>query len=191
MDRLFTFWRKYTSISTTSEKFITEHAKIIFYKANSYFSRYYEVKPYWCFLLQGIASGIRFEENGTERITWLAMPPDYFTGTKHSYSNHGENLDIKFLVYSQIAAIPLDQMRYAQKHMADVAELIQVLKQRKLTQQKQLLEITKLPYGIDQYVAFRHAFPELSLSLTIKQTSQFLNIGEKTCQRGKLKFIGK
>lgn len=189
MDKLFTFWRKYVSISTASEVFVRQHAKIHRYKKNSFFARYYEVKPYWCFIVEGLAAGCMTEEDGKKRIIWLVTPPDYFTGTKHNYSNHGENLDIRFLVNSKIIAIRQEQMRYAQQHLADVGELMQVLKQRKLNQQHQLLEISKITNDIDKYVAFRTAFPELGALLTNRQVSQFLNIHEKSCTRGKLKYI--
>lgn len=177
MERLFTFWRKYVTISPAARAFLKTHAEVKKFEKHAYFSRPFERHGYWCFVLEGLVAGYSIRDSGKRVIHWLVAPNHYFTGTKHSFSPHTEQHFIQFLHASKIVQVPISRLRYAQQHFPDVSELLQAMKQRKLIQKNQLLNIFKQGNNTQRYLAFRDTLPHLAEKLTVEQTLAYLDIG--------------
>ena len=95
MERLFEFWRAYISIPKEVREFIQAHAEVISASKNDIES--IEVQHYWCFVLEGLVAGYGTNLSGKQIMTWISVGNQYFTGTRHPFSNRRNDIKIKFL----------------------------------------------------------------------------------------------
>lgn len=188
MERLFTFWQKYTPVPAHVKRYIEEHAQIREYLAGEYFMQAGERMPYWCLVLAGLACGYTIDEEGGHHIHWFALPYQGFIGVQHLYTQRRENVYIQFLRPTTIIQLYALRMREAKEQFPEVSELIHVLKQRFIGRQYRLIQVLQIMDGTERIIMFKQAFPILFSSLNPEQLAAHLNLSLSTVYRALRKF---
>lgn len=189
MERFFTYAEQRVKLSPEEKQFIRTHGRIRRYAKKAYYLLAGEHKKTWCFILSGLVAGMHHRGNSRADLTWIAQQYEYFTGTKHTFSDQSEGLDIQILRPCELLELPLQQVRTAQSLYPQLAELFQILLRKKLIAARALFNIQKTNDGAFRYVAFRQQLPELERQLTMEETCRFLNIIPTTYKKGQKLFF--
>lgn len=189
MERLFTFWRKYAELTEEGKSYIIHHSVVLPFADNDIFAHHDEHKHYWCFIPEGLVAAYCRQGDGDSKIAWIAGPLDYFTGTRHPFTDKHDMVDIVCLQAGRLVMIPNSELIYAQQHFADVGELLQVLKQRKISQQDILLEIMRQKNMEQRCMTFFERCSAIALALSREQCCAFLQVSHSTYNRAKRKFL--
>jgi len=189
MIRFFTYAEHYVDLNATEANFIKQHGRIRTYKKNDYYVMTGETRRNWCFVLQGLVAGVRYNHGHEQDLIWVAPPYDYFTGTKHTFSDSTADMDIQMLRPSELLELPLTHVRTARQQFPQLAEFFQILLHKQLLFAQNMLRIQKTNDGTHRYVEFRRRLPELERLLTMHETCSLLNIGLSTYKRGQQLFF--
>ncbi|MFC0316929.1 hypothetical protein [Olivibacter oleidegradans] len=189
MERFFTYAEQRVKLSPEEKQFIRTHGRIRRYAKKAYYLLAGEHKKTWCFILSGLVAGMHHRGNSRADLAWIAQQYEYFTGTKHTFSDQSEGLDIQPLCSCELLELPLQQVRTVLPQYPQLAELFQILLRKKLMMTRTLFNIQKIAEGALRYVAFRQQLPALERQLTTEETCLFLNISATTYKRGQQLFL--
>ncbi len=190
MESLINHMQQHVQVKDSTQGFLNEHLTKRIYRRNTVFALKSEEKKFWCYTLRGIAGAFFVDASGRERLQWACPEKNYFTGTKHPFSNQGFELEIRFLAHTEVLLLPYPAFRQAQKSFPDFSEYIHVLKQRKLEQLRVLLGILSIP-TIDRFGAYYEKLPELAAVLPAQYARQLLQLRSETYYRGRKKYFGR
>lgn len=189
MERFFSYIAQYVRLNAAEKDFLRSHAGFRRFQKNDYYLFRGESKARWCFLLSGIAAGCYTDHAGKDYIHWISVQYDYFTGTKHTFSDNTAELDIQFLQPSVLLEIPLVHVRVAHEKYPKLAEFFQILLRKQLLFTQNMLRIQKINDGTHRYLEFRRRLPELERQLTMHETCSLLNIWPRTYKKGQQLFF--
>jgi len=189
MERLFTFWRKYTPIPPTVKTYVEQHAQVKEYPARSYFMRPGERKPYWCLVLEGMAYGYSFDEAGRQHVYWFALPYQGFIGTRHLYTEAAQPLYIRFIQPTQLLLLSAFKAREGKEHFKELSELMHVLKQQFIKRNNKLIRILQEPDLDKRYASFVSEFPKIERATTAAQQMAFINMANGSFYRAKNHYL--
>ncbi|WP_134089097.1 cyclic nucleotide-binding domain-containing protein [Olivibacter sp. XZL3] len=189
MERFFTYAEQRVELNPEEKQFIRAHGRIRRYAKKAYYLLAGERKKTWCFVLSGLLAGMHHRGDSRADLLWIAQQYEYFTGTKHTFSDQAEGLDIQILRPSELLELPLQQVRTVLPQYPQLAELFQILLRKKLMMTRMLFNIQKVTDGAFRYVAFRQQLPELERQLTMEETCRFLNIIPTTYKKGQQLFF--
>jgi len=154
--------------------FLMEHGQIHSFKRGEYYISTQETKQRWCILLEGL---IAFEVLGPRNqivIERIGLAGQYFSGTKHIYSTHGEGTAVHFLRASIVYEIRNKDLQEGINSYPEISQLYHILKQHQLDIVKVFLRIHKLERNARlSYLYWQ--FPELWQQLTIRQLCSLLD----------------
>lgn len=188
MERFFTYAEQRVNLSIEEKQFIRAHGRVRRYAKKAYYLFASERKKTWCFVLDGLVAGVRYYDGQYPDLLWLASQYDYFTGTKHAFSDQSEGLDIQTLRPCELLELPLEHVRTVQSQYPQLAELFQILLRKKLMMTRTLFNIQKIADGTYRYIEFRRRLPKLERQLAMRETCSLLNIGLSTYKRGQQLF---
>lgn len=189
MKQLFTFWEKYLEVPAESRLFIKKHSDILAFKKNEYYAVEEEYKPFWNFVLEGIVGGHSHDKEAIKTIHWVTEVCGYFTGSLHLHSDTPCQQEIQFLHRSRIVQIPLAKMRYAQENDRAINELIQILKQHKLNQQRLHIKILNQKNTTLRYFTFMDEMPALAKQLTAEEIMAYIQIKRTSYKIARKKYL--
>lgn len=173
MDRFLNYLNTIFTLSDAAKDYLSTHGKIKVFPAGSYYKFDDEKIEKWCFMLEGLAARIGFE-NDNEVIERIYCKDFYFSGTKHVFSKTSERISIKFLRKSEIYEIQNYHLRIAFQQYQELQECYLVLKEYEIQYIKDLLSILKSPSKKRLYELHRRQ-PFLLSSLTVKEKISYLN----------------
>jgi len=188
MNRFFTYADYYTALSLEEKQFINTHARIRTYNRHDYYLLAGEAKTNWCFVLDGVVAGVRTNYEGDELLQWLSVKHQYFTGTKHPFSERSQGLQIQFLHPTELMELPYTYLREAQHQYPAFAELLQVLKEQKLKYFQTLAKILKLPARERLHKALDELHNWITL-LQVDECCSLLNISYPMYYDGLRKYL--
>ncbi|GAA4778430.1 hypothetical protein GCM10023231_01240 [Olivibacter ginsenosidimutans] len=170
--------------------YMATHCQVKHYLRNSIFSYPNDdPKPYWCFVLEGLAVGIHVEADGKETVRWLAVPYSYFTGTIHPFSTRQNTAIIEFWTESVILLIPNECIAFAQQHYPAISELMQILKQQQISRLRKYVQLFQYKDNFDRYCFFQKNLAEIAEHTNNRQQAIFLQMSNGTFYMQKQKYV--
>src|SRR5699024_6368153 len=79
-----------------------------------------------------LAAGYRENSVGKQVLCELMQPMDYFTGTQHPFTPRLREAEYVAIADTKLLLVPVMEAREAQRRFPAFAELLHVLKQRKI-----------------------------------------------------------
>ena len=188
MTRFFSYADRYRVLSPEEKRFINAHARVRRYTKHDYYLLADEAKSNWCFVLAGAVAGMKTTHEGEEQLQWLSVTNQYFTGTKHPFSEQSHGLQVQFLHSTEVMELPYTYLREAQQQYPAFAELLQVLKEQKLKNFQSLIKILKLPARERLYQALDELHSWVIL-LQVHECCSLLNISYPMYYNGLRKYL--
>ncbi|GAA4790883.1 hypothetical protein GCM10023231_18480 [Olivibacter ginsenosidimutans] len=188
MNRFFTYAAQYCPLTKEEKQFINAHARTRTYNRHDYYLLAGEAKNNWCFVLDGAAAGVKTNDEGEESLQWLSVKHQYFTGTKHPFSERSHGLQVQFLHPTALMELPYTYLREAQHQYPAFAELLQVLKEQKLRYFQSLTKILKLPARERLHKALDELHNWIT-PLQVDEVCSLLNISHPMYYNGLHKYL--
>lgn len=190
MERLFTYWTKhYPALSADSRSFIRERAKVKPYTKRQVIKLETEGFPFLCIVLSGLVAGYRKNSEGKPVLCELMQPMDYFTGTQHPFTPRLREAEYVAIEQTTLLLIPVAEARDAQQRNPAFAELIQVMKQRKIDFLSLLILLDNEQYAYARYVVYMKNYRREALLLPHSVQWQILRIGKTSFYRVKNRYL--
>ncbi|WP_140937596.1 cyclic nucleotide-binding domain-containing protein [Sphingobacterium lumbrici] len=174
MERLEGYFGRYGALSREILEFLQRYGKLNPYCKGEYYIDLYSIKNTCCILLDGLVSYETIQQKGKVVIEQLAVPYQYFSGTKHIYSNNGEEVAIRFLRDSTVYEIRNEHLQQGIKSYPELSNMYHILKQHYVDSVKVFLRLQNLERNIRLWYLYTH-IPELEHeSLTVEQLCSLL-----------------
>lgn len=158
--------------------------KIQSHQKDKVYCRTAEIRPQWCYVLEGLVGAYQHLENPPPYMHWVTLPGQTYTGTKHEYSDSSQELDIKFLKDTRLAVIQLPALRILMEKHPPIMRLINIMRQRRNTiSDLKLRVVSHSP--TKRYHETLQQLPIIPATLNNGQLAQYLNIDPKTLYRSR------
>ena len=190
MTRFFNYADRYRVLSPEEKRFFNAHARVRRYTKHDYYLLADEAKSNWCFVLAGAVAGMKTTHEGEQQLLWLSVTNQYFTGTKHPFSEQSHGLQVQFLHPTEVMELPYTYLREAQQQYPAFAELLQVLKEQKLKSFQSLIKILKLPPN-ERFHQALDELPHWVSQIQVDECCSLLNINHKWYYQNLKKYLGK
>ena len=191
MQRFIQHWRRYTSVSKDALRYLHQHAKVLHFMVGDHFMQANERRYYWCIMLEGLAVGYTLYKDGHRRIRWFAPPMVDFTGTRHLHTTRKTNTAIQFILPTALLCIPTARWRAAEHRYREVTDLMHILKQRRIDQQRALIEVLQEPYADLRFEDFMANFTLFAQQTSAGDHMDFISLGNGSYYRAKNRYIRK
>jgi len=188
MERFFTFWSRYMDIPPDARKYIFDHARIRRYTPRV-FSYPDDPKPYWCFVLDGLAANVYDTVNRYGIIRYLITPNAHFTGTEHPFTKKGGDIYIELLKPTTIFMLRNNFALEAQQRFPAVSELFHILKQHQINNLRRHLLVFQQGRIIDKYRYMAEQLPEVITHTNNRLQARFLQISESSLYDAKKRYL--
>lgn len=145
--------------------------------------------PFFCIVLSGLVAGYRKNSAGTPLLCELMQPMDYFTGTQHPFTPRLREAEYMAIENTTLLLVPIAEAREAQRHFPAFAELLHVMKQRKINFFELLITLGSEPYYYARYCAYMDRFGRQAPHLPDAPQWQLLRMGRSTYYRMKSRYL--
>lgn len=190
MERLFTYWiRHCPSLETDSRAFIRRHSAIKQYAKGQVIKLESERFPFFCIVLSGLVVGYRRTSQGKPVLCELMQPMDYFTGTQHPFTPRVREAEYVTIEKTSLLLMPIREAREAQLRHPAFAELVQVMKQRKIDFLEVLIALESEVSLYARYCAYMDRFAPKAFQLPDAPQWQLLRMGRSTYYRMKSRYL--
>src|SRR5690606_32269692 len=157
MERLFTYWTKHCpDLGADSRSFIHSRSKIRHYGKKQIIKLEAGRCPFFCIVLSGLVGGYRRNSLGKSMLCELMQPMDYFTGTQHPFTPRLRDAEYLALENTSLLLVPVAEAREAQLHFPAFAELVHIMKQRKIDFLELLIALDDEVSLYTRYRIYRH-----------------------------------
>ena len=174
MERLEGYFGRYGTLSRETLEFLYRYGKLNSYCKGEYYIDLYTTKNSFCILLDGLVAYEIMQQKGKVVIELVAVPYQYFSGTKHIYSNTGEEVAIRFLRDSTVYEIKNEHLQKGVNTYPELSNLYHILKQHYVDSFKVFLRLQNLERDLRLWYLYSN-MPELEHeSLTIEQLCSLL-----------------
>ena len=184
MDRLLSFWQKYRpQVDPLALQFLREVCQVMAYKKQHIIKLPDQSLPYFYIVLDGVVCG--FETNGGRdpSLREIILALDYFSGTLHPFSRSNRQIEYRTLTPVILLQMTIAQAVHSQQHYPDLAELFQVMKQRKINQLRHQVAIFQEKTLYRRYCLYRQFLPDWAILLPHHTQYQFLQISKAHYKR--------
>ncbi|SEN21018.1 Cyclic nucleotide-binding domain-containing protein [bacterium A37T11] len=179
MERFYKFWRAhYSDVRPQARSYVDGHHQLKMYRKGEVIKFPTDLFPYFCIVLEGLVGAYALSRSGRESMRELSLPLDFFTGTEHTFSRRQRPIEFRALEKTKLLLFKLDHAQEAQKLFQEVAELFQILKQRKILRLRRLIEVYQEEKAFDRYVEFATQLKELVLRVPIHFQAELLHISD-------------
>lgn len=190
MERLFTYWnRHYPALSAGSRSFIRSRSKVKTYAKRQVIKLEAERFPFFCIVLSGLVAGYRKNSEGKPVLCELMQPMDYFTGTQHPFTPRLREAEYVAIEQTALLLIPIADARDTQQRLPAFAELVQVMKQRKIDFLSLIILLDNEKYAYARYGVYMENYRQQALLLPAKVQWQILRIGKTSFYRVKSRYL--
>lgn len=177
MNRFIDHFNRRIPLTTAADRFLRQHGRVQAYDRLNHFLTPEVRAPYWCVVLEGIASGYTLDADGQRRIHWFATEMQGFAGVRHLYTPRPAAHYIQFIEVSRILCFPALRMREGKERFSELNEWLHIMKQQYIDRQDRLVEVLQQPTTYDRFVVFMKHFAELARRTTPDQQMDFINVG--------------
>lgn len=192
MDRLIAFWHKHRpQVDSDALLYLREAGRIQPYKKAVSIKLPHQHLPYMFILLDGIVAGFEASPDGNLTMRELILPMDYFTGTVHYFSQRNRRMEYRTLSPITLIQVSVSHARKGQQLHPDLAELFQILKQRKITHLHHQVAVFQEKDHYRRYCLYRKLLPDWAYLLPHGVQYQFLQMGRASYYASKQKYLGK
>lgn len=188
MERFFTFWSHYMDIPPDAREYIFDHARINRYRPKV-FSYPDDPKPYWCFVLDGLAANVYDTVNRHGIIRYLITPNAHFTGTEHPFTKKGGDIYIELLKPTTLFMLRNNFALEAQQRFTAVSELFHILKQHQINNLRKHLQVFQQRRIVDKYRYMAEQLPDVIKHTNNRQQARFLQISESSLYEAKKSYL--
>lgn len=190
MKRLITYWTKHCpAIGADSQSFVRERSKVRQYTKKQVIKLESERFPFFCIVLSGLVAGYRKNSAGKPLLCELMLPMDYFTGTQHPFTLRLRDAEYEAIENTTLLLVPIREVREAQRRFPAFAELLHVMKQRKITFFELLIALGNESPCYTRYCTYMDRFGQRATRLPDKPQWQLLRMGRSTYYRMKSRYL--
>ena len=189
MERLFTYWAKHCpTFGADSRAFIRSRSQVKHYAHKQLIRADNERFPFFCIVLSGLVAGYRQSRAGKSMLCELMQPMDYFTGTQHPFTSRLSESEYVALEQTTILLIPVVDARDGQLRLPAFAELVHIMKQRKINFLELLIALEDEESAYDRYRLYIERFGNQARWLPDAPQWQLLRMGRSTYYRMKSRY---
>lgn|GEM_PF-999869 len=190
MERLFTYWTKHcAALGADSRSFIRSRSRIQHYGKKRVIKLETERFPFFCIVLSGLVAGYRRNSLGKSMLCELMLPMDYFTGTQHPFTPRLREAEYIALENTSLLLVSVAEAREAQLRLPAFAELVHIMKQRKIDFLDLLIALADEASLYDRYRIYMHRFGQQARRLPDAPQWQLLRMGRSTYYRMKSRYL--
>ncbi|MEC3879749.1 Crp/Fnr family transcriptional regulator [Parapedobacter sp. 10938] len=190
MEQLFTYWSKhFPALNPESRAFIIARSRHKSYGKGQVIKLATESFPFFCIVLSGLAAGYRENSVGKQVLCELMQPMDYFTGTQHPFTPRLREAEYVAIADTKLLLVPVMEAREAQRRFPAFAELLHVLKQRKINFLELLVALEHEETCYARYCLYMDRFGGQIHHLPDAPKWQLLRMGRSTYYRMKRRYL--
>lgn len=192
METLLTFWHKRCKpIDEQAQAYLAAHNRIRHHARDALIKAVDEQLPYLCIVLSGLVGGYQTNRQRQRVLRELALPMDFFTGTRHTFSSNRRAMEFVALKQTKVLLIPIAEAREGQGRYVEISELFHILKQRKILRLRKLVELYQETDRYTRYELLWELLPELAGSplLTNTTCAELLQMSLSHLKRIKKKYL--
>jgi len=190
MERLFTYWTKHCpALGAASRSYILSRSKVKRYHKNQVIKLETEQFPFFCIVLSGLVAGYRKNSSGNSLLCELMQTMDYFTGTQHPFTPRHREAEYIALENTSLLLVPVAEAREAQLLHLPFAELVQVIKQRKINFLELVITLTYEPSNYKRYCLYLAKYRHQATGLPDAPQWQLLRMSRATYYRMKKRYL--
>ncbi|WP_257670475.1 hypothetical protein [Parapedobacter tibetensis] len=190
MERLFTYWIKhYPALGADSRSFVRSRSMVKWYGKKQVIKLETERFPFFCVVLSGLVAGYGKNSERQSILCELMQPMDYFTGTQHPFTPRLREAEYVAIENTTLLLVPVAEAREAQRRFPAFAELVQVMKQRKINFFELLIALTNEQSCYTRYCVYMDRFSHQAVQLPDAPQWQLLRMGRSTYYRMKSRYL--
>lgn len=190
MDRLFNYWAGCCPrLGADGQSYIRGHASKKQYRREQVIKLETERFPFFCIVLEGLVAGYRKNSYDKFILCELMQPMDYFTGTQHPFTPRIREAEYVAIENSVLLLIPVAEAREAQLRHPAFAELVHIMKQRKINFLELLIAIDAEEASYARYCLYMERFPYQAAVLPALVLWQTLRVSRATYYRAKARYF--
>lgn len=199
MERLILFWHKYRPrVDPSALLYLKGICAIEDHQRGTILKLPDQPLPYLCIVLDGVVGGfesqaiigsVTDEDTGMLKLRELILPMDYFSGPAHLFTLRNRSIEYQALSHVSVLRIPLAHARDGQQRYPDLAELFQVMKQRKINQLRKQVAIYQERDHYRRYCLYRQLLPDWTYTLSRDIQCQFLRMSKTHFHRVKAAYL--
>ncbi|SKB59548.1 cAMP-binding domain of CRP or a regulatory subunit of cAMP-dependent protein kinases [Parapedobacter luteus] len=190
MERLFTYWTKHCpALGADSRSLVRDRSKVRRYAKQQVIKLETERFPFFCIVLSGLVAGYRRNSRGTPLLCELMQPMDYFTGTEHPFTPRLRQAEYTALEKTELLLLPVAEAREAQLRLPAFAELVQVMKQRKINFLELLIALDSEDTCYARYCVYMAQYGSQAIRLPDAPQWQLLRMSRTSYYRAKARYL--
>lgn len=192
MERLLTYWTKhYPTIDEDCLSFIRNRSTVKQYDKKQVIKLENERFPFFCIVLVGLVAGYRKNRSGKQVLCELMQQLDYFTGTQHPFTPRLREAEYIAAEKTTLLLIPIAEAREAQRRFRAFAELVHVMKQRKINFLELLIALDGEVQCYARYCVYMDRFGDVAVWLPPQIQWHILRMGKTSFYRVKGRHLRK
>lgn len=190
MERLFTYWTKHCpALGADSRSFVRDRSNVKQYAKKQVIKLETERFPFFCIVLSGLVAGYRRNSDDKLILAELMLPMDYFTGTQHPFTPRLREGEYEAIENTTLLLVPIAEARDAQRRFPAFAELLHVMKQRKINFFELLIALGTEASCYARYCTYMDRFGQRATQLPDRPQWQLLRMGRSTYYRMKSRYL--
>lgn len=190
MDRLLVFWQKYRpQVDPQALQFLREASQVVIYNKQHTIKLPDQSLSYFFIVLHGVIGGFEMNGNTIPTMRELILSMDYFTGTAHLFSKTNRHIEYRALTPVILLRMNSKQAIFGQHHYPDLAELFQIMKQRKINLLRHQVTVYQEKDAYRRYCLYRKLLPDWNIELAHHIQCQFLQMSKTNYKRVKAQYL--
>jgi len=190
MERLFSYWTRHRRhCDRAGQTFIRSRAVVRRYGKQQVIKLEDERFPFFCVVLSGLVAGYRKNSGGKPLLCELMQQMDYFTGTEHPFTPRLRQAEYTALEKTELLLLPVAEAREAQLRYPAFADLVHVMKQRKINFLELLIALANEPSCHARYGVYMERYGRQAARLPDAPQWQLLRMGRTSYYRVKARYV--
>jgi len=176
-------------LGAESQSYIRGHSSKKRYRKQQVIKLETECFPFFCIVLEGLVAGYRKNSDDKFILCELMQPMDYFTGTQHPFTPRLREAEYVAIENSVLLLIPVAEARDAQLRHPAFAELVHIMKQRKINFLELLIAIGAEDAPYTRYCLYMERYPHQAAVLPPLVLWQTLRVSRATYYRARARYF--